>query len=91
MSTFPYTNIRQNLLPERSNVFAHLYLFGQSPDEEGEIYQDREERQRIFGLRYEKLIREGAEQAKKEAGEIGRSSLAIRKAIDDGMKDYAAE
>jgi len=91
LSTFPYTDIRQNLLPERSNVFAHLYLFGQSPDEEGEMYQDREERQRIFCLRYEKLIREGAEQAKKEAGEIGRSSLAIRKAIDDGIKDYAAE
>jgi len=91
LSTFPYTNIRQNLLPERSNVFAHLYLFGQSPDEEGEMYQDREERQRIFGLRYEKLIREGVDQAKKEAGEIGRSSLAIRKAIDDGMRDYAGE
>jgi pre-rRNA-processing protein IPI1 len=90
-SCFPYVGVKQNMLPERSNVFAHLYLFGPPPDEEGEMYQDREERQRIFGLRYEESIRAGIEHAKKEAGEIGRAAHLIRKAMDEGMKDYVLE
>jgi len=89
--TFPYVDTRQHLLPERSNVFAHLYLFGPPPDEEGEMYQDREERQRIFGIKYLALIRQGVEQAKKEGGEIGRAAAAIRKAFEEGMKDYILE
>lgn len=40
-SCFPYVGLRQNLLPERSNAYAHLHLFGPPPDEENEMYQDR--------------------------------------------------
>lgn len=90
-STFPYVDTRQHLLPERSNAYAHLYLFGTPPDEEGEMYQDREERQRIFSMRYLSLIQQGVELAKKEAGEIGRAAAAIRKAVEEGMKDYVIE
>jgi len=90
-SSFPYVHTRQHHLPERSNAFAHLYLFGPPPDEEGEMYQDREERQRIFDMRYLSLIRQGVEQTKKEGGEIGRAAAGIRKAVEEGMKDYSIE
>lgn len=87
-STFPYVGLRQNLLPERSNAFAHLHLFGPPPDEENEMYQDREERQRLFSAKYDYDIREGAEQMRKEGGELGRAAAGVKRAVETGMKDF---
>ncbi|KAJ9635470.1 rRNA processing protein [Coniosporium tulheliwenetii] len=68
--------------------FAHLNLFGPPRDEESEMYEDREDRQRIFHERFQSAITAGLEQAKKEGGEVGRAVAAVRRAMSEGMADY---
>ncbi|KAB8336871.1 hypothetical protein FH972_021179 [Carpinus fangiana] len=75
-------------LPRRANAFAHLNLFGPPRDEDNEILEDREDRQRIFALQFEGAVRAGMESMKREGGELGRAAAALRRAVEDGMTDY---
>jgi pre-rRNA-processing protein IPI1 len=72
--TFPLCQVGIHMIPTRSNAFAHLNLFGTSRDEDGEMYIDREDRQRVF--------------QKKEAGEAGRAAAVLSKVVREGMADY---
>ena len=85
---FPLWHVQQHLLPKRSNCLAHLNLFGAPRDEESEIYEDREDRQQIFHLRFQRAIEKGLEQARGEGGEVGRAAAAVKKTVVQGMRDY---
>ncbi|KAF2873149.1 rRNA processing protein Ipi1 [Massariosphaeria phaeospora] len=88
---FPLWHTEHHLLPGRSNVYAHLNLFGAARDEEAEMYEDREDRQRVFHTRAETAIVAGLEQSVKGGGELGRASAQLRKVIKEGMADYHGE
>lgn len=88
-SMFPLCNVEVHMIPARSNAFAHLNLFGSSRDEEGEMYIDREDRQRVFATRFQPAVMEGLENVKKEAGEAGRAAAVLSKALREGMVDYS--
>lgn len=75
-------------VPQRSSAFAHLNLFGPPRDEDNAILEDREDRQRIFAEHYEAALKVGIETLKREGGELGRASAALRRAIEEGMVDY---
>ncbi|KAB5559977.1 Rix1 complex component [Coniochaeta sp. 2T2.1] len=75
-------------LPRRPNPFAYLNLFGPARDEEGEMYPDRESRQRVFHSRWSKAIGKGLEEAKKEGGAVGRAAAVLDQTLKDGMGDY---
>jgi pre-rRNA-processing protein IPI1 len=77
------------MIPTRSNAFAHLNLFGSSRDEEGEMYIDREDRQRVFRKRFQAVVELGVENAKKEGGEAGRAAAVLAKMLKEGMDDYS--
>jgi pre-rRNA-processing protein IPI1 len=79
------------VLSERSNAYAHLNLFGAARDEEAEMYEDREDRQRLFRDRAEAAIIAGLEQATKGGGELGRAGAQLRKAVKEGMADFYRE
>lgn len=68
-----------HLIPTRSNAFAHLNLFGSNRDEEGEMYIDREERQRVFGKLFAEAVRVGCENARKEGERQGGWLLCWRR------------
>lgn len=87
-SNFPYWNLPQHLLPERSNAFGYLHLFGAPPNEEEESFEDREDRQNLFAKHFRGAIEHGIQQFQKEGGELGRASAAVRKAVDEGMSNY---
>jgi pre-rRNA-processing protein IPI1 len=87
-ATFPLWQTEHHMLSERSNVYAHLNLFGASRDEETEMYEDREDRQQVFHDRAEAAIITGLEQATKGGGELGRAAAQLRKVIKEGMVDY---
>jgi pre-rRNA-processing protein IPI1 len=87
--SFPLYNVAMHMIPTRSNAFAHLNLFGSSRDEEGEMYIDREDRQRVFHKRFQAAVEIGISNAKKEAGEAGRAAAVLAKVVRDGMSDYA--
>lgn len=79
---------RHMMMPNVPNAFAHLNLFGSPRDEEGEMYVDREGRQRVFHHRFLAAVEKGVEKAKKEAGEAGRAGAVLGKALKDGMADF---
>jgi len=85
---FPLWHVEQHLLSKRSSCLAHLNLFGAPRDEESEVYEDREDRQGIFHLRFQQAVGKGLENAKGEGGEVGRAAAGVRKVMVEGMKDY---
>jgi pre-rRNA-processing protein IPI1 len=90
-SNFPLWQTEHHVLSERSNVYAHLNLFGAARDEEAEMYEDREDRQRVFHERAETAIVTGLEQATKGGGELGRAGAQLRKVVKEGMADFYRE
>jgi len=88
-SRFPLLNVERNMIPTRSNAYAHLNLFGSSRDEEGEMYIDREDRQRAFHRRFQAAVQAGVENSRKEGGETGRAAAVLTKVLRDGMDDYS--
>lgn len=78
-------------MPRRPNPFAYLNLFGPARDEEGEMYPDRESRQRVFYSRWSKAINRGLDEAKQEGGAVGRAAAVLNKALEEGMGDYNGE
>ncbi|KAF1942007.1 hypothetical protein EJ02DRAFT_422574 [Clathrospora elynae] len=90
-SNFPLWQTDHHVLSERSNVYAHLNLFGATRDEEAEMYEDREDRQRVFHDRAEAAIVAGLEHATKGGGELGRASAQLRKVVKEGMADFYRE
>lgn len=73
------------------NAFAYLNLTGLRRDEDGEMYADRDSRQRVFHRRFLGSFEKGIEVVKKEGGTAGRavSNLeALLQSEEDGMGDY---
>ena len=87
-SNFPLWQTEHHVISERSNAFAHLNLFGAARDEEAEMYEDREDRQRVFHELAEGAIAAGLEQATRGGGELGRAGAQLRKAMKEGMADF---
>ncbi|KAF2494128.1 pre-rRNA-processing protein ipi1 [Lophium mytilinum] len=85
---FPVTNVEQHMITQRSYVYRHLNIFSTPRDDEAEMYEDREDRQRVFNEKAETAIVAGLEQAKKSGGEVGRAAAQLRKAVLEGMADF---
>ena len=88
-SMFPLVDVHLHMIPTRSNAFAHLNLFGPPRDEEGEMYMDRESRQRVFQKHFQAAVETGMANAKTEAGEAGRAAAVLAKVLKEGMADYS--
>ncbi|KAL3418818.1 pre-rRNA-processing protein IPI1 [Phlyctema vagabunda] len=76
------------MVPRIPNAYAYLNLFGAPRDEEGEMYAERETRQRVFHKLFQKAVEKGIENAKKAAGESGRAAAVLTKVLKEGMDDY---
>ena len=85
---FPLRHVECHMIPKRSNAFAHLNLFAAPRDEEGEMYVEREERQRIFHRRFYATVQSNVETARKEGGEAGRAAAGVGKALTEGMEGF---
>ncbi|KAL8883023.1 MAG: hypothetical protein Q9192_007478 [Flavoplaca navasiana] len=86
--SWPLNNVEQHMISRRSNCFARLNLFGPPPDEESQILEDRVDRQSVFAKRFQKPVELGLQAARQEGGDVGRASARLRKALENGMKDY---
>ena len=85
---FPLVQPASHILPQRSNPFAHLNLYGIPRTDETQRIEDIEDRQRIFIERYYSAFTERVENYIKEGGELGRAAAQVRKAIDNGLSSY---
>lgn len=75
-------------IPQDSNAFEYLNLYGTRRDEEGEMYPSRDARQRVFERRFLEAVMKGADQAKKEGGATGRAAAGLDRVLQDGMGEY---
>jgi len=89
--TFPLWQTHHHVLSQRSSVYAHLNLFGASRDDETEMYEDREDRQRVFHEGAEPAITTGLEHAIRGGGELGRAAAHLKKIVREGMADYRGD
>lgn len=81
-SIFPLDQtVMQNMIPSKSGPYAYLNLFGQPRDAEGEMYETREDRYRVFSEKFRIPIERGVENARKEGGDVGRASAAVAKVL----------
>ncbi|PGH14612.1 hypothetical protein AJ79_02947 [Helicocarpus griseus UAMH5409] len=80
---FPLTQTSQHVLPTKSAPFAYLNLFGQPKNEEGEMYETREDRFRIFSERFLPAVERGLSAARQEGGEVGRASAGLKKVLTE--------
>nr|POE79601.1 pre-rrna-processing protein ipi1 [Quercus suber] len=81
-SLFPLWHTDAHCLPQRSNSFGYLNLFGAARNVESEVYEDADERADVFtemGLHH--VFAMGAQEVKKEGGEVGRAASGIEKAL----------
>ncbi|OCK78146.1 Pre-rRNA-processing protein ipi1 [Lepidopterella palustris CBS 459.81] len=88
-NTFPLWHTHQHRLPKYSNAYRHLNLFGAPRDEDSEMYESREDRQRIFRKKAEAAIVAGSDEAKKAGGDTGRAAAQLRKVVMEAMADYS--
>lgn len=82
---FPLCQSSQHMIPLSAAPYAYLNLFGQPRDEEGEMYETREDRFRVFSSRFRGPVERGLENARKEGGETGRASSSATKVLRDAV------
>ena len=84
---FPLCQTGQHMPSESSAPYAYLNLFGQPRDEEGEMYETREDRYRVFAARFMTAVDRGLKSAREEGGELGRASSGVTKVLKEA-KSY---
>jgi pre-rRNA-processing protein IPI1 len=77
------SSVRQNMISNRPAPYAYLNLFGQPRDAEGEMYESRDDRLRVFADQFRSVVERGVENARKEGGEVGRASATVFKVLRD--------
>jgi len=90
---FPLVHTERHLLPKpggpvRKAYVDRLHLFGPLPDEDEEMYDDLEERQRVFHKRGQAAVVVGVRQAKQIGGPVGRAAGLVEKAVEEGMEGF---
>jgi pre-rRNA-processing protein IPI1 len=84
---FPLWHTEYHMLPKRSNVYAHLNLFGRPRDEDTTMYEDVDDRRDVFRERFWGPISEGLKLVKREGGEIGRAAGQVQKLLADYLPE----
>ncbi|RAL10971.1 IPI1/TEX10 family protein [Aspergillus homomorphus CBS 101889] len=82
---FPLASVEAHMLPKTAQPYVYLNLFGQPRDEEGEMYETREDRFRVFGAKFLKAVERGVESARQDGGEVGRASSAVSKVLKEAL------
>ena len=52
------------------------------------MYEEREERQRVFDKRFRAAVEYNVENAKKVGGQYGRIAAVVGEVVAEGMKDF---
>jgi pre-rRNA-processing protein IPI1 len=82
---FPLCQTSQHMLPSKSSPFAHLSLFGAPRNDDGEMYESREARYRVFSQKFQGPVARGIDAARKEGGDLGRASTVAAKVLREAI------
>ncbi|KAL4890699.1 Rix1 complex component [Aspergillus ambiguus] len=78
-----------HMIPPVAAPYVYLNLFGQPRDEDGEMYETREDRYRVFAARFLPAVQRGLESARMDGGEIGRASSAVTRVVGEAVAAHA--
>ncbi|KAK5061372.1 hypothetical protein LTR84_007914 [Exophiala bonariae] len=78
---FPFWQTKSLAMPSKSNAYSYLNLFGSQTEVDNQMLEDQEDRLEIFSRDFEAVILAGIDAAKKEGGELGRSSGLLVKIL----------
>ncbi|KAF3482521.1 pre-rRNA-processing protein ipi1 [Arthroderma uncinatum] len=78
---FPLRHVQYHLLPTKASPFAYLDLFSSVKKEEGDMYESREDRLRVFAQLFQVPVERGIDSARQDGGETGRASAGVRKIL----------
>ncbi|KAL4963940.1 IPI1/TEX10 family protein [Aspergillus stella-maris] len=84
-SGFPISTLSSHLIPSSiASPYITLNVFGAPRDEEGEMYETRVDRWRVFVSRgFLEAVEKGVEGARAEGGEVGRASVGVWKVLSE--------
>ncbi|KAJ5919320.1 Pre-rRNA-processing protein ipi1 [Penicillium verhagenii] len=82
---FPLCQTAHHMISDSSAPYTYLNLFGQPRDAEGEMYETREDRFRVFSARFLLAIQRGLKSAREEGGELGRASSGVSKVLKGAL------
>ncbi|KAJ5657371.1 Pre-rRNA-processing protein ipi1 [Penicillium longicatenatum] len=82
---FPLCQTGHHMISDSSTPYTYLNLFGQPRDAEGEMYETREDRFRVFATRFLPAIDRGLKSAREEGGELGRASSGVSKVLKGAL------
>ncbi|KAL2871574.1 IPI1/TEX10 family protein [Aspergillus lucknowensis] len=80
-ASFPIRQFRSQMIPQTAAPYVYLNLFGKPRDEEGEMYETREDRWRVFEGRFLGAVERGVAEARAEGGEVGRASAGVSRVL----------
>jgi pre-rRNA-processing protein IPI1 len=80
-SSFPLWDVKHHYVPEKSNAYAYLSLFGIPKDDDNAMLEIREDRLRVFDERFRAVVELNLDSAKSEGGELGRAAALVTKAL----------
>lgn len=78
---FPLSHTQHHLLPQRSNPYGYLCLFGQQQDDDADMLEDWQDRIRVFHDRFAPSVAAGLASAKTRGGEVGRAAGLVAKSL----------
>lgn len=86
--SFPISTLSSHLIPHSiASPYVTLNLFGAPRDEEGEMYETREDRWRVFCSRgFLGAVERGVEGARGEGGEVGRVSSGVARVLEEAKR-----
>ena len=87
-SCWPLCDVEAHVVSTKRNPYAYLNLSTVPRDEETEMYNEREARQRTFRKLFEPSVEKGIKNGLKEAGENGRMAAILKQTVVEGMADY---
>ncbi|PYH97729.1 putative rRNA processing protein Ipi1 [Aspergillus ellipticus CBS 707.79] len=82
----PVVQMETHMVAKAAQPYVYLNLFGSPRDEEGEMYETREERWRVFQGRFLGPVERGLESARQEGGEVGRASTTVTKVLKEAIE-----
>ncbi|KAJ6003226.1 Pre-rRNA-processing protein ipi1 [Penicillium sp. IBT 35674x] len=82
---FPLCQTSHHMISDSSTPYTYLNLFGQPRDAEGEMYETREDRFRVFATRFLPAVDRGLKSAREEGGELGRASSGVSKVLKGAL------
>ena len=89
--SFPLWHTQFHKIPQKSNAYGYLNLFGAPPDEKNQMLENHDDRLLAFTNNFAGLVNGGIEASKKEGGELGRATGVLTKILERTMEDDSAD